>query len=394
MNLPRRLLMIAERFPPDLGGVARSSSRTAGALAGLGVEVHVLAWTKTLEPGAMESVEQAHPSGGSVVVHRLGLFSNWDFSMQHTLNVLEWLHGRERLDAVWGHYIYPAGYLGVLFAESVGIPSTVSARGNDIDRLMFPPGDFARLLWTLERATLITAVSQDLANKIDVLLGKHAGAMVVPNVVDVDTFSPQAANPALRESLGIQPEEAVLGFCGELRHKKGLPFLLTALREVQQVRPACLLVIGEVRPREQTHLSTFAADNPTAASRILVTGQLDQGHQVAAHLQLCDVFLQPSVWDGLPNALLEAMACKRVAIASDAGGIPEALEHGQNGFLIPKALLHNLGTAILEVLTLSAEQRNTIGKAARNTIVTKYHSGAESAVLGKVLGRLTPRTSS
>lgn len=206
--MPKRLLMIVERFPPDLGGVARSASRTASAIAQLGLEVHVLAWTKKLDAGAMESIfdEQSN-----VTVHRLGLFSNWDFSMQHTMNVLEWLHEQHHFEAVWGHYIYPAGYVAVLFAESLGIPSTVSARGNDIDRLMFPPGDFARLLWTLERSTVITSVSADLARKICILLGTDANVIVIPNVVDTKTFSPGAAVPELRTSLGIQSNEAVLG---------------------------------------------------------------------------------------------------------------------------------------------------------------------------------------
>ncbi len=420
MNSVGRMLLIAERFPPDLGGVACSGARTVRALARLGVEVHVLAWTKTLEPGMLQSTPANQPDAASdrVTVHRLGLFSNWDFSMQHTLNVLEWLHARHAFDAVWGHYVYPAGYIAVLFARSSGIAATVSARGNDIDRLMFPPGDFARLIWTLERADVVTAVSHDLAGKIELLLSrprrfimeppclsdrnspnipptivelvetKAASALVVPNVVDLDVFRWAEADVSLRESLGIAADESVLGFCGELRHKKGLPFLLRALCEVRRVRPACLLVIGEIRPRENAHLSTFAIEHPEDAARIIVTHQIDEPQQVARHLNLCDVFLQPSVWDGLPNALLEAMACQRTVIASDAGGIPEALEHGVNGFVIPKALLNNLGAAVLESLDWPAEKRASIGKAARETIATKFQPRQEAAVLRTVLDRL------
>ena len=143
------------------------------------------------------------------------------------------------------------------------------------------------------------------------LLTKKIKPIVIPNVVDTETFRPAAVagDEGLRTSLGIQLREAVLGFCGELRHKKGLPFILSALLEVQQTREACLLVIGEIRPREQTHLATFAAEHPDAAQRILVTGHLETQSDVARHFHLCDVVLQPSVWDGLPNATLEAMAC-------------------------------------------------------------------------------------
>jgi glycosyltransferase involved in cell wall biosynthesis len=395
----RSLLMIAERFPPDLGGVARSASRTADAIARLGWDVHVLAWTKTLAPGAIETIqiEPASASGNEsqtgVTVHRLGLFSNWDFSLQHTTNVLEWLHQQYNFDAAWGHYIYPAGYMAVVFAETAGIPSTVSARGNDIDRLMFPPGDFARLMWTLERATVVSSVSQDLSNKIEMLLGKKVDPVVLANVVDGELFQPAQHDDFellehLREQLQIAPQESVLGFCGELRHKKGLPFILAALVEVRENRDACLLVIGEVRPRERAYLSTFAVEHPEAAERIVVTGHLENQSDVVRHLQLCEVVLQPSVWDGLPNSILEAMACAKIVVASDAGGIPEAITHGEDGFIIPKALLNNLGVATLEILDMVPEQRHQVEAAAREAIVTRFNSGVEAARLTGLLNRL------
>lgn len=388
----KTLLLIAERFPPDLGGVARSGFRTAQAIAALGWQVHVLAWTKSLGPGTIEtsSDRESDAVTPGVTLHRLGLFSNWDFSLQHTMNVLEWLHQQLEFDAVWGHYIYPAGYLAVVFGETVGIPSTVSARGNDIDRLMFPPGDFARLMWTLERATSVSCVSADLARKVALLLGKPVPCSLLPNVVDGEAFHPGNGQPdeELRDALGILPQESILGFCGELRHKKGLPFLLSALVEVQRERPACLLVIGEVRPREQAHLAIFAGEHPQAAERILITGHLESQTDVARHYRVCDVVLQPSVWDGLPNAVLEAMACGKLVIASDAGGIPEAIDHGVTGFLIPKHQLHLLGQAILEVLQLTRSQRDALSHAARNHVLTCHNHAVEANRLTELLNQL------
>src|SRR5271170_6895949 len=81
MNPPRRLLLIAERFPPDLGGVARSAERTALALGGLGLEVHVLAWTRSRPAGSVETFRDDSPF--APVVHRIGLFAHLDMSLQH-----------------------------------------------------------------------------------------------------------------------------------------------------------------------------------------------------------------------------------------------------------------------------------------------------------------------
>jgi glycosyltransferase involved in cell wall biosynthesis len=382
-------LLIAERFSPDIGGVARSAGRIAAAIARLGVSVDVLAWTKTIAPGELVSEQSRQtPASGLVTVHRLGLFGSLDFSLQHSMNVLEWLYEQQRFDAVWGHYLFPAGFMATLFAEMVQIPSTVSVRGNDVDRLMFPPGDFARLLWTLQRSSVRTAVSRDLAKKVDVLLGHDAETLVIGNAVDLETFTPREGDAELRMRLGIGADEAVLGFCGELRQKKGLPHLLRALRTVRTDRPACLLVIGDVRVRERALLSEFSADCPEDAARIIITGQVHEPVDVARHLALCDLLLLPSLWDGLPNALLEAQAAGVPVLASDAGGIPEAIEHGQTGFLVPRSQLHRLGEAALEVLNMPVEQRAEVVAAARKSVATKFNDIAEAAALTEVLRRL------
>jgi len=360
---------------------------TERSLAAMGIPTQVFAWTRSLPPGHLHSEDLPvdGPSRATITVHRMGLFANIDFSLQYSMNILEWLQQRHAFNLVWGHYLFPAGFVAVLLAEQENIASTVSARGNDGDRMMFPPGDFARLTWTLSRARSITAVSQDLARKIRLLLGGDRRVDLVPNVVDTDRFLAAPPDPVLRSARGILPDEAVLGFCGELRQKKGLTFLLQALAEVRSVRPACLLVIGEVRAREQALLSTYATEHPEAAQRILVTDALEDPSEVARHLNLCDVFLSPSLWDGLPNALLEAMACERPVLASDAGGIPEVIRHGENGFLIPKSSLDHLGTATLELLALPEAKRRAIGAAARDTIAKRYHPDVEARALETVL---------
>ncbi|AGC49087.1 group 1 glycosyl transferase [Myxococcus stipitatus DSM 14675] len=352
----------------------------------MGARVDVLAWTRSAAPGALSSAEDA----SGVTLHRLGLFGSTDLSMQHTLDVLGHLHSKRRYELVWGHYLSPPGFLAVVFAASVGIASTVSARGNDVDQQMFPPGDFARLLWTLQRADVLTAASADLGRKMSLLLGRDARVEVIPNAVDARVFSPGPADPALRERLGIAPDEVVLGFSGELRHKKGLPFLLSALSEVRRVRPACLLVIGEVRPRDAEHLVAFRAEHPEDGARIVVSGALATTEDIAAHLRLCDVYLQPSLWEGMPNALLEAMACARPVIASDAGGIPEAVDSKHNGFVVPKALLNHLGQACLDVLSMSDAQRAAMGAAARERILERFVAGNEEEALRRVLTRAVP----
>ncbi len=368
----------------------------ASSLARAGAEVEVLAFTRTLPPGALETIEGARltiPVPG-VVLHRLGLYHNWELSLQHSANVIEAMHASRGFALLWGHYLYPPGFLAVYLGERLGVASVVSARGNDVDRMMFPPGDFARLSWTLERATLIAAVSRDLADKIDVLSRRKAEILVTPNAVDTSVYAPRPPDPSLRSALGIAEDEAVMAFSGELRLKKGMVFLLDALRQLRAERPACLLVIGEVRLREQEQLSRFAADFPEHAARIVITGHLEDPSEVARHLSLADLFVMPSLWDGLPNAVLEAMSAGLCVLASDAGGIPEVIRHQETGFLVPRTELHRLGEAARELFALPAEARRAIGQAARRFVEEHHQLDAEAEGLGRVLARLSIKASS
>ena len=374
------LLMICERFPPEVGGLATSGGRIANTLGQLGYGVHVLAWSRQLPPGSVESDKVE-----GITLHRMGRFSNWDLTLQHSLNVMDWLHTENQFDVTWGHYLQPAGFLAVMFARKASLKSIVSARGNDVDQLMFPPGDFARLKWTLEGASIVTSVSAELAAKIRLISGEDFEVSILPNVVDLETFSPGEPEKTLRDSLGIAEDEIVIGFSGELRHKKGLPFLPGALAEVRQWKPACLLVIGEIRAREQSTLAGFAAEDPDTAERIISTGHLESPGDVAKHLHLCDLVLQPSVWDGMPNSLLEAMACENLVLASDAGGIPEVLTHELNGAVISKNQLNHLGSAIRETLALPEGKRNEMQTAARKSIIENFTDDHEKRALESVI---------
>jgi L-malate glycosyltransferase len=379
----KRLLFLSERYPPDMGGVATSSGRISRALAAIGCDVDVIAWTRSLQPGVVAH-EDGNPS-----VYRMGRYREWDTTMPHTLNLFDWLNTKHAYQAIWGHYLAPAGFLATWFGRLKNIPCTVSVRGNDLDRDMYPPGDFSRLLWTLNNASCISAVTQDLGAKVAALCGRQ-DVVWLKNVVDPNVFFPTCPDAELRGKLGIRPDEIVLGFAGELREKKGQHFLLEALRILRGTRPACLLIIGEVRPSEMPRLMQWTGAGTLEDHRIVVTGQLATPSEVNQHLQLCDVYLQPSLWDGMPNALLEAMAAGCGCIGSDAGGIPEVIDNGVNGIILPRWELHRLPDAVLEWISSPSEYRERLCRAARDRVIADYGADIERRQLESILERLTP----
>jgi glycosyltransferase involved in cell wall biosynthesis len=382
-----RLLFISERYPPEVGGVAASGQRISRSLARLGHEVHVLVLTRELPGGAVSS----QPVQPGLTLHRLGQARSLDFTLQQALTFLEWLHRQHSFAAVWGHYLQTAGFLAAWLGRLLGVPSILAVRGNDLDRLLLPPGDFARLEWCLRTGDHLLAVSSDLAAKVRALVDR--AATVLPNAVDTDLFHPGEGPEDLRLRYGLQAEELVLGFSGELRAKKGLSFLMEAFRQVRAVRPTRLLVVGEVRARDQGEFARARALCGEGVRDITVTGHLPDPAEVARHLRLCDLFLLPALWEGMPNSLLEAMACGVPVIASDAGGIPEVVHDGVNGLLLSRAHLHLLGRRIEEWLALPEARQKGLAEAGRRTVVEHHSPAVEEQRLGCLLAELDRRES-
>ena len=380
----RRLLFLSERYPPDLGGVATSAGRISRSLREIGCEIDVISWSRSLQPGVVTEEKES-----GLTAYRVGRFREWDATLQHSMNLVDWLTSMRSYDGVWGHYLTPAGFVATWIGRTKNIHSTVSIRGNDLDRDMFPPGDFARLQWTLQNASSITTVTRELACKVAALCGRN-DVICLRNVVDHETFRPLPSDRELRERLGIAADEVVLGFAGELREKKGLQYLLRALQAVRGKRPACLLVIGEVRPSEVVRVVEWLGPGTLTENRVVVTGQLAVPHEVNRHLQLCDVYLQPSLWDGMPNALLEAMSAGCGCIGSDAGGIPEIITPGVDGLIVPRWQLHRLGDAVLEWLAADPDHRTRIRDAARQRVLDEFTFDAERRQLQEFLERWIP----
>src|SRR5262245_38832065 len=104
-----RLLFLTERFPPDLGGLSASSGRIARAVCDLGWDVDALIWTRLLPGGELRRGDGELGGSPRLRMLRLGRFRHWDMTLPLTLNLVEGIHHSRPYDAVWGHYLFPAG---------------------------------------------------------------------------------------------------------------------------------------------------------------------------------------------------------------------------------------------------------------------------------------------
>jgi glycosyltransferase involved in cell wall biosynthesis len=364
-----RIGLLSDRFPPDVGGLAQAAARIARELARAGCEVEVLASEARLPPGTLREEES-----DGVRVRRLGAARDAAETQALLFERLVARHRERPFDGLHGLYLVRSGFLAAYAGRYLGVPSVVSARGNDLDRAVHDPARAAHVLRALELASRVTAVSEDLGRKARALAPNEARVDVVPNGVDTTVFRPVAPDAELAETLGLDGR-AVIGFAGELRHKKGLTTLLPALALLAGRRPVTLLAIGEVRDGEQGFVELFRRRHPEVRLCFVPTRPAAELPPLYA---LMDVFVHPSLRDGMPNALLEALACARPAVASAVGGIPDVLGAGNGGVLVapgdPQAL-----AAALEGVLADPLHATAMGAAGRSHVASRFTPEREAS---------------
>ena len=305
------IALIAERAVPMRGGLAVATARIARLARESGERVHVLYVSKEAAGGA-----RGRKVIDGVVFHPIGRLPSDEETLMAWTRHAEDVIRSETLDVVHGIYAGRAGYVATLVARKLGLPSVVSMRGNDVDRGMFRARELPFLREALTGATIVTGVSRALCHAAESIFGVKAEH--VTNSVDVELFRPEARDNSLVASLGLV-RGGTLGFLGELREKKGMRFLLPAFDAVQRERDVRLLLIGGVRDDAAEAFAHFKEIAPDAAAKIRVVDYDRNPQRLRNLLALCDLMVFPSLYDGTPNAVLEAMACATPILANRRG---------------------------------------------------------------------------
>lgn len=171
---------------------------------------------------------------------------------------------------------------------------------------------------------------------------------IIHNGIDLDRYRrrPEPERAALRESLGLPPTAPVVGTLTRFREEKGNRHLVAAMPGLLRVVPDAVLVLAGDGP-ERTALERQAAELGVA-DRVVFAGFVKDA---AAMLSIFDVKVIPSLSEGLSYAGAEAMACGVPVVASEVGGLPELLDRGACGALVPPADPEALAAAISDILT-------------------------------------------
>ena len=204
------------------------------------------------------------------------------------------------------------------------------------------------LCWTHRWTALTLAVSRDVARHSTKTLKIDTNrAEVLRNGVVLEELrqTPESAGPEFRQQYGILPEDKVIGIIGRLAEVKGHDTLIRAMPTVLAKEPnARLLIVGDGPERSALNQRLHELG---LMGHVTFTGQISN---VGAALRAIDVVAMPSLREGLPYALLEAMAMDRPVVASAVGGLAETINHCENGVLFRVGDAQALAKALLSVL--------------------------------------------
>ena len=271
---------------------------------------------------------------------------------------------------VHGHWAIPTGPALVAAARRLGLPSVITLHGGDVyvnaaEGYDFPTRWYVRpvLSWTLRKASALTAISEDCKTHALNAGAYEASISVVMNGADLRRFSP-APPDTKQPDLGPR----MIFACRQLFPRKGIRFLIEAVAMLKEKYPdISLIVAGD--GFERPSLERLARDLGIGA-RTKFLGWV-ANKQLPPYYRGCAVSAIPSLEEGFGIPAAEAMGCEAPVVATDAGGLPEVIENGVTGFVVPKGDAAALADAIDRLLA-DGVLRMRMGKAGRARALARF----------------------
>jgi N-acetyl-alpha-D-glucosaminyl L-malate synthase BshA len=349
----------------SIGGSGIIATELGKSLAARGHGVHILSSDMPVRLGAYQPGLSFH----RVETPSYPLFREPQYLLSLANKIVQ-VARAEKLDVVHAHYAIPhataANLARQVLASTRGgvVPRVVTTlHGTDITLVGSDPSYSEIVAFGIQQSDGVTTVSESLKADTYRELGVTCDVRVIPNFVDVNTYTRRPA-PDLKAKFAPAGEK-ILIHISNFRPVKRAPSVIEVFARVRQRVRSRLLMVGD-GPDLQGAVRLAAA--------LGVAGDVDfLGEQdlLVPLLSLADVFVLPSVQESFGLAALEAMACSVPVVASRAGGLPEVVEDGVNGFLHPPQDLDGMAASTVRLLTDELLHR-AMADAARAVARDRY----------------------
>lgn len=360
--------MVVERFYPHVGGSETQALNLSEKLQIKGVGLFVLTRRTLKEMLSVEEIKRVKvyrvlPTGTGKFSMLMASFSFALFLFKH----------RNDYDIIHCHGMGWAGPISSLMGMALRKKTIVKvATAGDISGRIAGKKEIPQLinairLTLLKRATGLICISYEIADELRRKGFPEKRLVHIANGVDIERF-------ALRdEKRKLLPQDKLnIIFSGRLVYRKGIDVLLEAFKKIATHYPqAHLHILGSAKlqmgDEYEDKLRGFVRDN-NLEDAVTFHGDVDN---VEDYLKEADIFAFPSRHEGLPNALLEAMACGLPVVATSIGGVVDVIRNKENGLLVKPDDVEGLYKALRYLIDLP-EERARLGKVARGTVENDY----------------------
>lgn len=355
---------------PSLGGSGVVATELAIKMAAKGHEIHFI--TSSLPFRYNEPHENIHFHEVRIDGYAVFKYPPYDIALANRIGQVVEEH---QLDLLHVHYAVPHAVSAVLAKDmiqsDIGIITTL--HGTDVTILGHDPALRNTVKYGIDKSDITTAVSDSLRKETIELIEPTKDIITIYNFIDEDTYHPVECG-SLREDFDIKKDEKVVIHISNFRSVKRIPDLIRAFAKIVEKVPSKLLLVGE---GPEVPRIRRLVDMLGVTENVIFTGKRDDLPEL---LSFSDVMVLPSEKEAFGLVLLEGFACGVPAVGTMAGGIPEVIEEGINGHIVPIGDPDAIAEKTLRILSdsdvhqqMKENAMKTVkGKFASDTIVAQY----------------------
>jgi N-acetyl-alpha-D-glucosaminyl L-malate synthase BshA len=351
---------------PTYGGSGVVATELGIELAAAGHQVHFIAYSQPFRLRGREQDIAFH----EVPVSNYPLFEYPPYDLALATRMAE-VAAYYELDLLHVHYAIPhsiSAYLArqMLLRQNRRLPFITTLHGTDITLVGLDHSYLPITRFGIDESDGVTAISNYLREKTIQEFHPEKPIQVIPNFVNCDVYMPldEAARTAGRARYA-EPGEKLLVHLSNFRPVKRTADVIRIFSRIAKEVPARLLMIGDGPDRSAAE---WIAHRKGIQDRVHFLGKQSTVSEI---LPLADLLLMPSEQESFGLVALEAMACRVPTIATRVGGVPELIEDGVNGRLLPVGDVEGMAGAAVELLS-DPSRFQTMAETARRTAQSRY----------------------
>ena len=352
---------------PTYGGSGVVATELGIELAQRGHQVHFISYSQPIR------LTEPHPNihFHEVEVSQYPLFEYppYDLALATRMSEVAEIYN---LDLLHVHYAIPHSVSAFLAREMTAfgpgrkrhLPYVTTLHGTDITLVGLDPSYLPITRFSIEKSDGVTSISNYLREQTLKEFQVKNPIRVIPNFVNCDLYLRDGKTEKYR-SEWAQPGERIVVHLSNFRPVKRVPDVIEIFERIQKKIPAKLVMIGDGPDRSRAE---WMVVEKKLQDRVLFLGKQGDVHE---KLPAADLMLMPSTLESFGLAALEAMACEVVPVATNAGGVPEVIDHGVDGFLADVGDIEAMAKYSIEILS-DDERLREMAKLARFKAQSTY----------------------